>query len=184
MEWNEYKNLIQELLNSLEFDKEILEILKNSIKNNQTIFIIGNGGSAAIASHYACDLSKGAIKNWKENLNRYKVIPLTVNLPYISAISNDDDYSEIFKQQLINLFKPNDILIAISSSGKSRNIIKAVEFANINGMITIGISGFDGGELKKIAKYNVHVKSNCIEAVEDIHSIFGHFLAIFLRSIE
>jgi len=183
MDWNEYKKIIQELLESLKFDKEILDILKNSIKNNQTIFIIGNGGSGATASHYACDLSKGAVKNWEENYDRYKIIPLTTNMPYLLAIANDTDYSEIFKQQLINLGRPNDILIAISTSGKSENIIKAVEYANENGIITIGISGFDGGKLKKIVKYNVHVKSDCMEAIEDIHSIFGHFLAVYLRDI-
>lgn len=181
MNWNEYKNLIAELLDKLVFDKEILQILKDSIKNNQKIFIAGNGGSAANAAHLSCDLSLGANKDWKENSNRYKAIPLTENTPYLLAIANDTDYSQVFKQQLINLASKNDILIAISGSGNSPNILEAVQYAKEKGMITIGISGYDGGKLKKLSDFNVHVESMCMEACEDVHCVFSHFLATWLR---
>ena len=94
---------------------------------------------------------------------------------------NKEQYDEIFKQQLINLAVKNDILIAISGSGNSKNILKAVNYANENGIITIGICGFDGGELKKISDYSIHIKSNLMEACEDIHSIIGHYIALWLR---
>ena len=181
MEWNEYKEEIKKSLDNFDFDEKIIDVLKNSVKNNQKIFIGGNGGSAAIASHYACDLSKGANKNWLENRNRYKVICLSNNISYITAISNDEHYKEVFKQQLINLAEPNDILILISSSGNSPNIIEAAKFAKKTGMIVIGVCGFDGGKLKQIADYYAHINHEMYEICEDIHGIFGHFLSVALR---
>lgn len=164
-----------------EFDEEILTILKDSIKNNQKIFVAGNGGSAAIASHYVCDLSKGANKDWSQNFNRYKAICLSNNVGYLTAISNDKHYNDVFKQQLINLASKNDILILISSSGNSPNVIEALKFAKEKGMITIGVCGFDGGKLKELADYTAHINHESYEVCEDIHSIFGHFLAVYLR---
>ncbi len=181
MKWEDYKENIKKALDIFEFDEEILEILKGSIKNNQKIFVAGNGGSAALAMHYACDLSKGANKDWKNNLNRFKAISLTGNTSYITAIANDTDYDEIFKQQLVNLASKNDILILISSSGNSPNIIKAAEYAKKAGVIVIGITGFDGGKLKRICDYSAHVNFNSYEVCEDIHGIFGAFLACYLR---
>ncbi|MCS3922219.1 D-sedoheptulose 7-phosphate isomerase [Methanococcus voltae PS] len=184
MEWIEYKNLIIELLNNLEISPDILNTLKDSIKNNQRIYIAGNGGSGATAAHYMCDLSKGAVKDWESNNkeNRYKVHSLTTEMPYLLAIANDADYNQVFKQQLINLAEPKDILIAISGSGNSKNIIEAVDYANEIGMVTIGISGYDGGKLKEKSKYNLHVNSFDMEACEDVHSIIGHFIAKWLKS--
>jgi len=181
MQWNEYKEKIIESLNAFRFDESILRILQDSIKKDQKIFIAGNGGSASIANHLLCDLSKGANPQWKENPNRYKVISLSSNISYITAIANDESYADIFKEQLINLAQPNDILILISSSGNSPNIVAAAEYANKNGMITIGISGFSGGKLMKLCKYNAHIEGNMYEVAEDIHTIFAHFLAVWLR---
>lgn len=181
MEWDEYKKKIIDGVNSLYFDKKIPQIIKDSIKNKQKIFIAGNGGSSAIANHYSCDLSKGAVKNWKENKNRFKVISLSNNLSYLTAIANDESYKNIFKEQLINLSEPNDILILISSSGNSPNVIRAAEYGNNNDIITIGVTGFSGGKLMKTCKFNVHVDTEMYETAEDIHSVFGHFLAVWLR---
>jgi D-sedoheptulose 7-phosphate isomerase len=184
MEWEAYKTHVKNALDDFNFDKEILSVLRNSIKNNQKIFVGGNGGSAAIAMHYVCDFSKGASQNWLENTNRYKAICLTSNISYITAISNDEQYDDVFKQQLINLASPNDILIMISSSGNSPNIIKAVKWANNNGLITIGISGFTGGKLKQLSKYSAHLTHNRYEVCEDVHHVFGQFLATHLREGE
>lgn len=181
MKWNDYKSKIKNALDIFEFDGEIVDILKNSIKNNQKIFVAGNGGSASLANHYVCDLSKCAVKDWKNNCRRYKAICLSSNIGYMTAISNDEHYNDVFKQQLINLAEPNDILVLISSSGNSRNIIEAARFAKEHGMIVIGISGFGGGKLKELANYSAHVNYESYQVSEDIHSIFGHFLAICLR---
>jgi D-sedoheptulose 7-phosphate isomerase len=181
MKWEDYKEQIKKALDIFEFDEEILHILKNSVKKNQTIFVGGNGGSAAISQHYVCDLSKGANKDWLTNSSRYKAICLSDNLGYMTAISNDAHYDEVFKQQLINLAKPNDILVLISSSGNSPNIVKAAEYAKSIGMIVIGISGFEGGKLKKISDHVAYIRNDKYEICENIHDIFGQFLSIYLR---
>jgi len=181
MRWDDYKSKIRVALDTFEFDQEILGILKKSIKNNQKIFLAGNGGSAAIAIHYVCDFSKGANKDWEKNFNRLKPICLSSNPGYMTAIANDIDYTEIFRQQLINLASTNDILILISSSGNSLNIIKALEYAKENKLITIGITGLKGGKLRELADYSAHITCDSYEVSEDIHSIFGHFLAVYLR---
>lgn len=182
MEWNSYKQEIKKALDQFEFNDNILNILKNSVKNNQKIFVAGNGGSAALASHYVCDLSKGANQDWSQNFKRYKAICLSSNLGYMTAISNDSHYHDVFKQQLINLGEKGDIVILISSSGNSPNIIKAAEYAKDSGMTVIGVSGFDGGKLKEMSDYSAHINNNEYEVCEDIHGIFGHFLATHLKS--
>lgn len=181
MRWNEYKERIIRSMDNLVFDPEITEIIKQSITNNQRIFIAGNGGSSSIANHYSCDFSKGATPNWENNKKRFKVISLCNNVSYITAIANDEDYQNVFKEQLINLAEPNDILIVISSSGNSPNVVVAAEYAKKIGMITIGITGFDGGKLLKICDYNAHVHTEMYETAEDVHTIFGHFLSVWLR---
>jgi D-sedoheptulose 7-phosphate isomerase len=181
MNWNEYKSKIKQALDIFEFDERILEVIKNSIKNNQKIFVAGNGGSAALALHYVCDLSKGANPDWDKNFERYKAICLTDNIGYMTAISNDTSYDEVFRQQLINLASKNDILILISSSGNSPNIIKAAEYAKESGLITIGITGFKGGKLKEMCDHSAYVNFNSYELCEDVHGIFGHFLVCYLR---
>ncbi len=180
--WEKYKSQIKAALDMFEFDDKIIKLLKDSIKKNQKIFVAGNGGSAALAMHYVCDLSKGANQNWDENFERYKAICLSSNLGYMTAISNDAYYEDVFRQQLINLANPEDILIVISSSGNSPNIIKALEYAKERNMTTIGISGFDGGKLKEMADYSAHANIDSYEVCEDIHSIFGHFLTVALKS--
>jgi D-sedoheptulose 7-phosphate isomerase len=181
MDWKNYKQDVKKALDDFKFDEEILKILKNSIKNDQKIFVAGNGGSAALALHYVCDLSKGANPNWDKNTDRYKAICLTSSISYMTAISNDTSYDEVFKQQLINLASKNDILILISSSGNSPNIVKAAEYAKETGLIVIGVTGFNGGKLKEICDYSAHIEFNSYEVCEDIHAIFGDFLACYLR---
>ena len=181
MEWNEYKSQIVKALDLFQFDKKILDVLKNSVKNNQKIFVAGNGGSAAISLHYVCDLSKNANPDWNNNKNRIKAICLPANLGYMTAIANDNSYDEVFSQQLINLGSKSDILILISSSGNSPNIVKAAEQGKQMGMVVIGITGFKGGKLKKLADHSAHLNYDSYEVSEDIHSIFGHYLVMYLK---
>ena len=181
MEWNNYKTEIKKALDVFQFDEDILEVLRNSIRKKQKIFVAGNGGSASTANHYACDLSKGANKNWEDNLSRFQAIPLSSNLGYITAIANDSSYDEIFKQQLVNLASKQDIAIFISASGNSPNIVNAAEYAKELEMIVIGITGFDGGRLQEIADYSAHIENDSYAICEDVHSIFGHFLTCCLK---
>ncbi|MCF7900824.1 SIS domain-containing protein [Candidatus Woesearchaeota archaeon] len=182
MTFEEYSSQIKSELDKLVYDEEILFTLKNTLKTGKKIFIAGNGGSASIANHCACDFSKGATSDWKNNFNRYKVISLSSNLSYMTAISNDENYTDVFKQQLVNLAEEGDILILISSSGNSPNIINALEYAKEIGMVSIGICGFDGGQLKKSADLIAHVNMNSYEVCEDVHSIFCHYITIWLRN--
>ncbi len=181
MEWNNYKSKIKNALDIFNFDKEILEVLKNSKRKNKKIFVAGNGGSASSADHYVTDFLKGANKKWEDNFFRFRAIPLSSNIGYITAIANDLEYREIFRQQLINLASKGDIAVFISSSGNSQNIVTAAEYAKQLEMIVIGITGFNGGKLKEIADYSAHINYPSYEICEDIHSIFGHFLSTCLR---
>ena len=181
MKWGEYKNKVKCALDLFKFDDEIIKILRESVNNNQKIFVAGNGGSAAIALHYVCDLSKNANPDWKINKNRIKAICLSSNIGYMTAIANDNSYDEIFSQQLINLASKKDILILISSSGNSPNIVKAAELGKEIGMIVVGITGFKGGKLKNICDYSAHLECDSYEVSEDVHSIFGHFLVCYLK---
>jgi D-sedoheptulose 7-phosphate isomerase len=181
MDWNEYKSKIKNALDIFQFDEEILDVLAHSIKNHQKIFVAGNGGSASTANHYVCDLSKGATPNWEKNFSRFKAISLSSNIGYMTAISNDSDYIEVFRQQLINLASKNDIAVFISASGNSPNIVRAAEYAKELEMIVLGITGFNGGKLKKLSNYSAHIENNSYEVCEDIHSIFGHFLTKYLK---
>ena len=181
MDWTDYKLEIKKALDLFRFDGEILDILKNSIRKNQKIFVAGNGGSASTANHYVCDFSKGATKDWENNPSRFKAIPLSSNLGYITAIANDSSYDEIFKQQLVNLASKEDIVIFISASGNSPNIVRAAEYAKELEMIVIGITGRQGGKLKELADYSAHIENDSYGICEDVHSIFGHFLTEYLR---
>jgi len=172
-------NLIEEdLLNKIEKIVILLEEAKN--KKNR-IFIMGNGGSGSTASHFAEDLSKGTIVG--DSL-RFKAVSLTDSIPTILAWANDSSYDDIFIEQLKNLMEPDDIVIGISGSGNSRNVIKAIEYANQKGGITIGFSGYDGGKLIKCAKINVHVPSFNMQRVEDIHMLVAHLLMSLLLEKE
>lgn len=179
--WEDYKARIKEALDIFEFDEKILEILRNSIKRNQKIFVAGNGGSAALANHYVCDFSKGANQDWSNNLARFKAICLSSNIAYMTAIANDSHYDGVFREQLINLAVPKDILILISGSGNSSNIIAAAKYAKTIGITIIGITGFKGGKLEEICDYSAHINCDSYEVCEDIHGIFGHFLATILK---
>jgi len=180
------KKYIQELKQtldklSLSQIEEIKDILLDAYNNDRKIFILGNGGSAATASHFACDLSKGTTIGNPHMKKRFKVIALTDNIPLLTAWGNDSDYSQIFVEQLKNLLDKDDIVIAISGSGNSKNILKAVEYANKRGALTIGLTGFVGGKLKDITHKCLIVSSDSMERIEDIHLILEHLICSWLR---
>jgi len=166
-------------INIKDLENIILTLKKAYINTKQTVFICGNGGSAAIANHFECDHKKILFEETK-NLNP-KIISLCTNNPLITAISNDFSYEEVFSKQLEYLSKKGDILITISSSGKSKNIIRALKWSNKNGIKTISFTGFDGGESKKIANLNIHASSYNYGVVENIHHAIMNIISQFLR---
>ena len=179
----EYLEDIKRILGSVEEDlinaiDKLASILIKAREKKSTIFIMGNGGSASTASHFAGDLSKGTIA---DGFPRFKVVALTDNIPNMLAWANDEGYEQIFVEQLKNLMEPGDIIIGISVSGNSMNVIKAVEYANRNGGLTIGLSGGDGGKLAKCARENIRVPSFYMQRVEDIHLLIEHLLTSLIR---
>lgn len=155
-----------------------IELLHQARLEGRQVFIFGNGGSASTASHMACDLSKNTRH---EVLPPFRVIGLTDNMALFSAYSNDEGYENAFVQQLSNLVQPQDVVIAISTSGNSTNVLRAVELAHVRAAQTIAMTGFDGGRLGPMVRIHLHVPSDCIEQVEDIHLILEHLIARTLR---
>jgi D-sedoheptulose 7-phosphate isomerase len=181
MEFKKYINNLNNTLDGLSHEEieNFLNLLIDAYENEKFVFVIGNGGSAANASHFAQDLAKGT-RHSPEQKKRIKALSLTDNLPFITAQGNDEGYESIFEQQLRTYANPGDILIAVSGSGNSPNILKSVQWANDNGLTTIGITGFDGGMLKKIAKHSVNVTLNDMCTSESVHSIIFHYVIIEL----
>ncbi len=182
MNFNNYKNTINTVLDTIDTQEieDFMNIIEDAYKNDRFVFVIGNGGSASNASHLAQDLAKGT-RNHKEQKKRLKALSLTDNAAFLTAQGNDEGYESVFEQQLMTFAKPGDIVIAISGSGNSPNIIKAIEWANDNGLKTVGVTGFDGGKLKKIAHQSVNVALNDMCTSESIHTIIFHYVIIELK---
>jgi D-sedoheptulose 7-phosphate isomerase len=153
----------------------LVDALVDAYRNERFVFVIGNGGSAANASHLCEDLGKGTLSDF-EGQKRLKIMSLTDNVPYILAWANDEGYERVFVEQLKNFAEPDALLIAISGSGNSANVLRAVEYANEHGMRTFALTGFDGGRLKQIAHDSLHVRSDNMGAVEAVHGIVFHYL--------
>jgi len=156
----------------------LASLLMKARDHRRTVFVMGNGGSAATASHFAGDLSKGTIV---EGFPRFKAVSLTDNVANMLAWANDMGYEDIFVEQLKNLMEPGDVVIGISVSGNSANVLKAIEYANHHGGVTIGFSGYDGGRLLESAQENIHVTDSYMQRVEDMHLLLEHLLTSLIR---
>ncbi|MDH7602486.1 MAG: SIS domain-containing protein [Armatimonadota bacterium] len=177
-----YVKLLKEALQALSEEAllEIADILRRAHQEGKQVFLLGNGGSAANATHIAEDLQKGV----KEHTGRrFKVLSLADSTPLITAWANDTSYEQIFVEQIESLVEPGDVVIAISGSGNSPNVLRAVEKANEMGAVTIGLTGFDGGKLAKTAQKSVVVASDNMQRVEDVHLVIGHILYTYLVNI-
>lgn len=171
-----YISKLQKAIDSLDLEdiRKVIDLIMEAYQSGQQIFVFGNGGSASTASHFACDLGKNSIIQEKP---RMKIISLTDNVPIMTAWANDTSYENIFVEPLKNLLNPNDLVIGISASGNSENVLKAVEYANsVEGCTAIGLTGFGGGKLAKIVDVSVIVDSNDYGPVEDIHLILDHII--------
>jgi D-sedoheptulose 7-phosphate isomerase len=164
-----------EIIKKINFEniESTINIIKKAWNKKKQIFTIGNGGSALTAQHFVTDWNKSIfMKHKKPFLGKC----LVDNIGLISAYSNDISYEQIFTAQLKNLAMPGDVLIAISGSGNSRNVINAVKYSNINKIHTISLVGFNGGELIKIAKNSIHIESSDMQIIEDFHLSIGHII--------
>jgi D-sedoheptulose 7-phosphate isomerase len=179
--FNSYFLYVKELLMYLDSNEigDVIDCFLTARKNKKTIFFAGNGGSASTASHFAQDLGEVGRKSNKPG---FKTLSLTDNVSLISAIGNDYGYDKIFTIQLTEMFGAGDVLVAISASGNSLNVIDAVEFVKKAGGVTVGLIGFDGGKMKDMCDHVIHVKTNTGEygPVEDVHMIMDHLITSYL----
>jgi D-sedoheptulose 7-phosphate isomerase len=171
----EYLGRVRELLEGLpEPCERFVDALYKTFEEGRTVFLVGNGGSASAASHFAQDIAKGTLSS-VDATRRFRVIALTDNIGYITALANDVGYDSVFEQQLRNLGQPGDLLIAISCSGNSKNVLRAVEYARSIEMKSIGITGFDGGTLATLVDSEVRVPVSDVGMAEALHSVVFHY---------
>ncbi|MFB2832715.1 SIS domain-containing protein [Aeromonas jandaei] len=176
-----YMNNLKDIMDDINKEQinVVIDRLLYSYHRNSSIFIFGNGGSASTASHFATDFNKGVSA---ELTKRFKVICLNDNISIVTAIANDITYDDVYKFQLENFLKPNDLVIAISGSGNSRNVVRALEYAAKIGADTVGLVGYDGGSVKNIVNNTIHVESFDMQKVEDIHMMLCHLMMSIIRS--
>lgn len=171
----DYLALERKTLDSLSEDEilQVLDLFLETYEAQGTIYVFGNGGSASTASHMANDFDKG-ISEYVEK--KFRVVCLNDNVATLMSIANDIGYEEVFRFQLRNKLSPSDLVVGISGSGNSRNVLNAVEYARECGVKTVGFCGFGGGELRKLADVSFYVKLDNMQIVEDMHLILNHLL--------
>lgn len=186
METVDYKQKLQDYLEkeakavqSLNLDdiNTVMNVLEDARLTGKRIFICGNGGSAATASHYCCDFNKGVSEHQEQ---KYNLECLKDNVPTMMAVANDISYDEVFRFPLRNKMKPGDILIGISGSGNSRNVVNAMDYARSIGGTTIAIVGYSGGKMKEMADYHIHVNIDNMQISEDVHMMLDHLMMYVL----
>ena len=187
---NDYKGDIREYisheietLQALDVDaiNDALNLLLQTMENGNTVFVFGNGGSSATASHFQNDFNKGVSEHTEKKFN---FLCLNDNMATLMAVANDIGFEEVFRFQLDGHIKPGDVVMAISGSGNSKNVINAVEYAKERGNKIIGLTGFGGGKIKQLADISLHAPINSMQVTEDIHMIFDHLMmSVFYKHL-
>jgi D-sedoheptulose 7-phosphate isomerase len=175
-----YFDLLSRSIRDLPFEQvdTVSEVLFRAYEKQRTVFVFGNGGSAALASHVACDLGKGTVNGTGK---RFKVMALTDNVPIMTAWANDSHYEDIFSEQLANFAVAGDVAFAISASGNSANVIKALKAARQAGLTTTGLTGFAGGRMLFLCDAAIVVPSDNMQIIEDLHLCIAHALFTCVR---
>jgi len=185
---DDYLKKLKRILDQLDREgiEKATDLIMEAYKAGRQIFIFGDGGSASTASHFACDLSKGTLQRvYDEKERRFRVISLTDNVALMTALANDLSFDDIFIQQLRNLVQKNDVVIAISGSGNSPNVIKALKYAREQGAKTIGFLGFKtGGKAAKLVDVPIIVQSNHYGRIEDAHLILEHLITSCIAEVK
>jgi D-sedoheptulose 7-phosphate isomerase len=176
-----YFGHLSRTVEKLPFDaiNQIAATILRAYHSGSTIYLFGNGGSAALASHFACDLGKGTVNGHGK---RFHVLALTDNVPLMTAWANDSKYDDIFAEQLSNFVRRDDIAFAISGSGNSANVLRALEVAKEAGAVTVGLTGFHGGKMKDLCDVCMIVPSDNMQIIEDLHLCAAHALFTTIRS--
>ena len=178
-----YRASLLEAIQTIDTEKvnRAIEWFRDARAEGRRVFVCGNGGSASTASHFVCDMVKGASFN---SSTRFRIMALTDSLPTITAYSNDVSYECVFVEQLKNFAEPGDVLMAISGSGNSPNVLRAVEYANSIGCRTIALSGRDGGKLGPLAQLNIQAANPHMGRIEDVHMMVMHMIAYYFMEAE
>ena len=178
-----YKADVLKAIDTIELEKvgQAIDILKRARDEDRRIFVCGNGGSASTASHFVCDMVKGA--SFQRD-KRFRIMALTDSLPTITAYANDVCYDCVFVEQLKNFAEPGDVVVAISGSGNSPNVLQAMEYANSIGCRTIALSGRNGGKLGPMAQLNLQASNPHMGRIEDVHMIVMHMICYYFMDAE
>jgi D-sedoheptulose 7-phosphate isomerase len=152
---------------------QAIDLVRAAWQNGRQVITLGNGGSSMTALHFQTDWAKNI---YLKTGRPFRGRSLVDNMGLVMAYSNDFSFQDVFIEQLKNILEPGDLVVAISGSGNSENVIRAVEYANQHGAVTLGLSGYDGGRLKKISQHNLWVDVPDMQIVEDIHAVFGHLV--------
>ena len=178
-----YKTDVLSAIETIELEKvsQAIDILTRAREEDRRIFVCGNGGSASTASHFVCDMVKGA--SFRRD-KRFRIMALTDSLPTITAYANDVSYDCVFVEQLKNFAEPGDVVIAISGSGNSPNVLQAVDYANSIGCRTIALSGRNGGKLGSMAQLNLQASNPHMGRIEDVHMIVMHMICYYFMDAE
>lgn len=182
-EIKDYIRLEIEILGKMDVEaiNDALNLLYDTMQNEGNIYIFGNGGSSATASHFQNDFNKGISEH---TAKKFRFQCLNDNMATVMAIANDISFDEVFRFQLIGRMKPDDIVIAISGSGNSRNVLNAVEYAKDQGCKVMGLTGYDGGKLKELSDISLHVPVNSMQITEDLHMVLDHLMmSVFYKSL-
>jgi D-sedoheptulose 7-phosphate isomerase len=178
-----YKADLLKAIETLDFGKieSVIQVLRTARDDGRSIFVCGNGGSASTAAHFACDMVKGASY---QKASRFRILALTDSLPTLTAYSNDVGYECVFVEQLKNFARPEDIVIAISGSGNSPNVVRALEYGNAIGCMTVALTGRDGGKLGPLAKLHINVANPHMGRIEDVHMVVMHMVSYYFMEID
>ena len=174
-----YYQILSDVLLKLDVEQinDAINAIVCAYEKNKTIYVFGNGGSSSTASHIVCDFNKGICSSLEK---KFRVVCLSDNVPIMTAIANDISYDNVFEFPLIGRLNEGDVLLAISVSGNSKNVIKAVEYGKEHNAVVIGMTGYDGGRLFKLADYYLHAPVNDMMKSEDIHMTFDHMIMTIL----
>jgi len=178
-----YLNQLQETIRNLPQDDiaQLISWVSEAREQDRTIFVVGNGGSATTASHFATDMGKGASLG---RARRFHILSLTDNAGWITALGNDLSYDDVFVEQLANFAKPGDLVVAISVSGNSPNVVKAIQWAKSHGCRSIGLIGAKGGRLRDLVDLPIVVPTEHFGRAEDAHLIITHIVGYFFIEVE
>ena len=179
----QYKTEVLKAIETVDLAKvnQAIELFKDARAAGRHIFVCGNGGSASTASHFACDIVKGASYNRGQ---RFRIMALTDQIATLTAYANDVSYDCVFVEQLRNFAQPGDLVMCISGSGNSPNVIRAMEYANSIGCKTLALTGRDGGKLGPLAQLNIQVEAPHMGRIEDAHMIVCHMIGYYFMDGE